>query len=277
MPKRRDQIVEEMLPDFFHRQAADAAWGHACSMIKARPGLRGFWPMSSVDYTAGNRAVDISGQGNHLGDAGAGANVEFSYDTNSPLAPIAIFNGGANDYLSRADGGAGNWADILGTEGYIRAAERGLVLEGWFWWSAIPGPAQYLMAKDDRGANRQYALFVQGANDVRFIVNPGLVNVTSSNFVVVGWNHVIGIYDQANLDLHVVLNGTLTSNVGGAPAALTDTTAPFVVGADSAGGNLFTGYASMCSLGASSVPLALAYRSYELSAPLFGLKPQVVG
>lgn len=218
------------------------------------PALRAAYPMSSVDYTAANRAIDTSGQGNHLGDAGGGANVEFSYDTTNPFAPIAIFNGGANDYLSRADGGAGNWADILGTEAYIRAAERGLTLGGWFWWSALPGAFQYLIAKDDVGANRQYLLYLLNTNAIRFQVWAGPIGVTSAAAINVGWNHCVGIYDQPSQTLYVVLNGVVTAGgAGTAPAALADTAAPFTIGASGAGTSRFTGYGSMCSLQACSM------------------------
>lgn len=244
------------------------AWSHACSTHRALPALRAFWSMGSVDYAAASRSADTSGNGYDLGDAGGGSNVEFSYDANNPYAPIAIFNGGANDYLSRADGGAGNWADILGTEAYIRATERGLTLGGWFWFSALPGAAEFLMAKDDVGANRQYYLVTTAANLVQFGVHPGPVVVNSAGTLNTGWNHCIGVYDQPSQIVYTVLNGTVTAGAAGAaPAALNDSGAAFTIGASGAGASRFTGYASLCFLLACSLREAAA--TFTATAALY--------
>lgn len=237
------------------------------------PVLRAFWPMSSVHVTPGTVAVDVSGQENHLGDAGQGGNVEFSYDTANVLAPIAIFNGGASDYLTLADAGAGDWADILGTEGYVRAAERGLTIGGWFWWSALPGAVEYLMAKDDGGANRQYRLIVTAGDLIQFEVWAGPVSVASGATINAGWNHAVGIYDQPSQTLFVVLNGVVTTGgVGAAPAVLADTAAAFTIGADGAGANPFTGYASGCSLNACSVATAKESAIRESTKAAYGVE-----
>jgi len=180
--------------------------------------------------------------------------VLFSYDTAHPLAPIAIFSGAANSLLLRSDFGVGNWADILGTEPYIRAAERGLTLGGWFWWSAKPGVLQYLIGKDDTGFGRSYRVIVTAANLIQFTVWPGPVSVTSAATINAGWNHCTGIYDQPSQTLYVELNGVITAGgAGAAPAALADQTSSFIIGADGAGGNRFAGYASMCFLCACSL------------------------
>ena len=232
--------------------------------------------MSAVDYQR-SECGDEGPFGYKLASAAALGGVEFSYDVNAPLVPIAIFSGAVNSWLVRPDGGVANWADIFGTEVQVRAAERGLTFGGWFWWSALPGAVHTLIAKDNFGPQRQYSLYTLAANTIQFTVSPGPVVVVSAATINVGWNHIVGVYDQPNQDLHVILNGAVTSNLGAAPAALNDSTANFAIGASSAGNLRFTGYASMCFLCASSVSLAQLYRLYELSAPLFGLKPQVVG
>lgn len=241
------------------------------SPYQALPVVRGFWPMSSVDHVTGTRAVDLSGQGNHLGDAGQGANVEFAYDQNNILAPIAIFNGGASDYLTLADAGAGDWADTLGTEAYVRAAERGMAIGGWFWVSALPSASIYLMAKDDNAAVRQYGLVLTVADQLRFFVFPGPVLVTTTETISAGWNHCVGLYDQSSLDLSVVLNGTVTTNAGAAPAALADTAVAFTIGANGAGGNRFTGYGSGCFLSAASVATAKISEIREATKAAYGV------
>jgi hypothetical protein len=232
--------------------------------------------MSSVDYQQ-PECTDISGHGYHLQAAAALGNVTYGYFIGArPLVPVARFQGAANQYLFRADGGAGNWADITGAEAQTGGMGlRGLSLEGWFYDAALSGVLEYLMAKDD-GANQQYRLVKGAGNALTFQVWPGPVSVTSAATLRVGWNHVAGIYDQPSQTLYVVLNDIVTPGVGGAaPVALADTAAPFTIGADGAGANRFTGYASMCSLEACSLSqggLATTVRSlFHQSRSMLGV------
>lgn len=261
--------VEGYSAQFQRRWEAGYHWRSMCSMLLGTPGLRAAWPMSVVDYQR-SECTDISGHGYDLQSAAALGNVTFGYDPNG-IAPMALFAGGANQYLSRVDGGAGNWADILGTEAHIIAAERGLSIGGWFWWPALPNVIQYLMAKDDAVAQRQYALLLINTNNVEFIVWPGAIVINSAATINTGWNHCFGIYDQASQDLHVVLNGVVTTNAGAAPAALADSTSPFTIGGDGAGGNRFTGYASDCALNAASIGRFII-ASYHYTKAAYGVK-----
>lgn len=107
-------------------------WRSMCSMLLGTPGLRAAWPMSVVDYQR-PECTDISGNGYDLQSANALGDVLFGHDPTPGIAPVAVFSGAANSYLTRADGGAGNWADITGAEAYIIAAQQGLTMGGWFW------------------------------------------------------------------------------------------------------------------------------------------------
>ena len=228
----------------------------AQSALLGIPALRAAWSMASVDYVR-PEATDISGHGNHLQSAAALGGVTFGYDNSATpriRAPIAVFGGGVNQYLLRADGGAGNWADITGTETQIIAAERGLAIGGWFWWPALPGAVEHLMGKVD-GVTPQYRLYLTAADTISWQVWPGPVAATSAATINVGWNHCFGIYDQPSQTLFAGLNGVVTAGgIGAAPAAIVDTALAFVIGADSIGGSRFTGSASMCFLSACSVP-----------------------
>lgn len=251
--RRDDALVEKLLPDFFGTQNPGAAWMHAVSVHLALPVLRALWTMAEVDYQR-PECRDIAGGGYHLQSANALGDVTFSYDLEYPLVPISVYGGGANQYLMRADGGVANWADIFGTEAQVRAAQRGLTLGGWFHWAALPGATQFLIAKNNGGAQQQYHLNVRPANTIRFAVFPGPVTVDSAATVRVGWNHIVGTYDQPSQTLVIMLNGVPTIGVvGAAPAALPDSTAAFVIGADSAGANRFTGKSSLCFLQACSM------------------------
>ena len=246
-------------------------WRSMCSMLLGSPALRAAWPMSSIDFQQ-PECTDISGHGNHL-QAAAVNTVLFGYDPTPGIAPVAEFGGAVNMYLFRADGGVNNWADIQGNEGYILGAQRGLTLGGWFWWAALPGAAQVLMAKDDLGANRQYYISITVGNLIQFAVHPGPVVVNSTATINSGWNHLVGIYDQPSQTIYIVLNGTDTpGGAGAAPAALNDTGAPFTIGADGAGGNRFTGRASDCILCAESLRQGFVRACYHYTQASYGVK-----
>lgn len=269
MPRERfnDQDKQQLSAWFQRRNEAQFAWKSISSAHLALPGTRATWTMGSVGYIQ-PECLDISGNGNHLQASAALGNVTFTYDG---LMPLASFAGAANQYLLRVDAGAGNWADILGTEAQIFASHRGLTLGGWFFWAALPGVQQYLMAKDDVGANRQYVLFLLNTDLIAFVVFLGGIAVTASAVIRVGWNHIVGKYDQASQTLFVYVNGVQTSGgVGAAPALLADTAAPFTVGADGAGGNRFTGNASHCFLSAVSIPAVNIGATYEQTRAGYG-------
>lgn len=269
---RNDEMVTLLTPDFDRRYEPNNAWRSAKSAHLALPVLRAYWPMSSVNYTAANRAIDVSGQGNHLSDAGGGTNVLFGFDPAPRLALCAQYLGGANQYLTRADGGAGNWADILGTEAYVPNAQRGLTLGGWFYWTALPGAVQFLMAKDDVGANRQYQLVILATNQIQLAVRPGPVTVQSAATISAGWNHCVGRYDQNSQTLVIYLNGAQTNGVAGAaPAALADSAAPFTIGADGAGTNRFTGYSDNNFLCACSINTSIITALFQQTRAMYGV------
>jgi len=225
--------------------------------------------MSVVDYVR-PECTDISGHGYDLQSPVALGNVLFGY-TPVGIEPSAFFSGGVAGYLVRA-AAVGNWASILGTEAYMAATLRGLTIGGWFWWTALPGAAQYLMAKDD-GANRSYFINLQAANTIQIGVWPGPVFHTTVATINVGWNHITGIYDQSSQTLFIELNGAITAGgAGAAPAALADSAAPFTIGADGAGGNRFAGYASDCFLAALSLRHGFVKAGFHYTKAAFGVK-----
>jgi hypothetical protein len=266
--RRNSELVGVLKADFQALFDAGYSWKTVINMHLALPGLRGFWPMSSVGHLAASRARDVSVNGHDLGDAGGV--VQFGSD--QTFIPIADFQGGANDYLTLADAGAGGWADVLGTEAYVKTADRGLTIGGWFYDGTLSGAVEHLIAKEDGGANLQYRLVKDAADLLQFRVWAGPVTVTSAAALNAGWNHCVGIYDNANQDLHVILNGVVASNAGAAPAALPDTGAAFTIGADGAGANLFTGYGSVCFICAAAIDTVVAQSLYWHAAALYGIR-----
>lgn len=264
--------TEDDSSQFQRRWEPSYHWRSMCSMLLGMPGLRAAWPMSVVGLVQ-PECTDISGHGYHLSTPAAIGTVVFGYGPTG-VTPMAYMWGLANCYLFRADAGALDWADIgtVAGEFQIRATQRGLSLGGWFWWQALPGAFQFLMGKDDGGANRQYSLRINAGNTVTFEVWPGPVNVTSAATINTDWNHVLGIYDRTTQDLYVVLNGVVATNAGGAPAALNDTGASFTIGADGAGANRFVGYTSDCFLSACSLNLGFAKAAYHYTKAAYGVK-----
>ena len=126
--------VDNLVAQYQKRWEGTYHWRSMCSMLLGNPGLRASWPMSVVDYQA-PECTDISGHGYDLRANGGLGTVDFGVDPNAGIAPVAYCAGGAGQWLERLDGGAGNWADITGNELYILAADRGLTIGGWVWWS----------------------------------------------------------------------------------------------------------------------------------------------
>jgi hypothetical protein len=90
----RAESVENLSTAFPRRAETSFAWGNAISYYLGLPGLRAFWPMSSVNET-GN-VYDLSGQGRTLTNNNAATFGVYG------LQSYATFNG-VNQYLSRAD------------------------------------------------------------------------------------------------------------------------------------------------------------------------------
>lgn len=245
--------------------------GLATARLLQLPGTRGIWPMSSVDYTAANRAVDISGQGNHL----TANNVPlFGYDG---LAPYVEFDG-INQYLSRPDGGAANWADVTGTEAYIAAGQGGLTLGGWFRLNALTGTAQELIGKiAGGGVLRSYNILVQNTTLLQFVVTSGAANSivngtagTTGTMDVGTWWFVAARYIPST-EIKIWLNDRSNINNVGIPASINDSTASFAIGATATPSLYMDGRASMCFLCAAQLSDTIILSLYEQTRSMFGV------
>lgn len=64
--KKNDKAIDAMRTQYVKLYAPTTSWGNIVSMNLGLPGLRGYWPMTSIDE---NEAVyDLSGQGRTLTD-----------------------------------------------------------------------------------------------------------------------------------------------------------------------------------------------------------------
>jgi len=205
-------------------------------ILQSLPFIRAAWTMGFIDYQ-NPQVCDATGMQYRLTNNNASL---FGFDSSAPYAEFD----GVNQYLSRADGGAGNWADILGTEGYIPVSQRGLTIGGWFRFDRLTN-AEFLAGKNDNTiANLSYQLIFRGdlANDpLRFTIGNGAaadsvdVNITPETG---RWYFVAGRYDPGTeIKIYAASGGAVQENTNavGIPAALNDSNSEFTIGAYSAG------------------------------------------
>lgn len=250
------------------------AWKSAVSAFQAIPGLIAFWPMSALRRDSNVDEVrDLAGGAYHL----TSNNIpKFGYEN---LVPYGWFNG-TTQYLSRADGGAADWADVLGTETKIIAAQRGLTIGGWFWIDASTAANQNLMAKTTGvGAARSYLMWYDDATTVpNFTICLGAGASTS----VVGtagttgtvdfntWYFWCGRFDPST-ELKIWLNENTNTNVVAIPASINDTGAPFTIGANGVPALYLDGRASLCFLSMNAVSDAIIFSLFQQTRAMFGV------
>ncbi len=261
-------LVRLLGVDLVTRNEPNYAWGQACASILALPALRAFWPLSSVDYTTADRARDIAGAGYHLTDNNT---VTFGYDQ---LAPYAALDG-INQYLSKADGGAANWADIIGTESYIVAAQRGLTLGGWFYFDNAAGANEHLLGKVNVtvGNQRSYRLIRLGTGFVRFEMSVDGTAITTAPIAGPGagvWCFFAGRFDPST-EVKVWYNDVTATNVAAIPATIFDSIAQFTIGARDGPSQFLDGRASLCWLCAAALSDSLITALFQQTRKLYNV------
>lgn len=264
--RRNSAMISTLSGEFQRRYEAAFAWKSACSAFLALPGLRGFWPTSSIN-NVGN-AYDLSGQGNTMSYNG---NPTYNF---AGLAPYIDLDG-TGDYLSRADGGAGAWADILGTETFVAVAARGLTLGGWF--QSHEDATNGLICKGQNvgdNATDQYLLTQEAGLEVRFKISSGAaaaqIQTVGDQFPLNAWHFVVGAFDPG-VAAHVYVDNVLTS-VGTAIGVLNDTNYEVDIGAYNNGGaGHLDGYASLCFLCTALLSPAIIGSLYHQTRAAFGV------
>ena len=256
--REKETVTRETLKKDQH------AFAHSYSMLANTAIVRGAWPMSQVAYTD-PQALDVTSNHNHLTNTAAST---FGY---TGLIPHVTFDG-VNQYLTKADGGAGNWSDVLGTEAYVDAADRGLTLGGWF-NPVNTGGVQGLMMKGTAGAaTSSYELFINPLTNVVFRVSTGAayISVTLAGLGSGVWSFIVGRYIPST-EIKVWINGDHAENVVAVPAALPDTAVQFSIGAVAAGVLPLGGMASHCFLCAGQLSDAFIGTLYQQGRAMFGV------
>lgn len=265
MQIRNSEMVDLLSADFQHRNEPNFAWKSACSAFLALPGLRGFWPMSSVNYQATDRAIDVGGQGNHLTANGSG-NINFGFDN---LAPYARFVSANSQYLNRADGGAANWSDITGTETYI--ITPGLTFIAWIYFAGAAAANEYVMAKRS-AASISYWMLRTAAGLLQFAVNDGISSFAVADGSLSGttWYFVAGRFVPAN-EIKIWINDDTYTSIASPVASIQDTAQNFTLGSRSDGAAYFNGRQSMVALCASALSDAIIGQLYHQTRTMYGV------
>lgn len=232
----------------------------ALAQFLALPGLRGFWPMSAVGVAG--QAIDMQGLGNHLTRNG---DPEFNYDN---LAPYCDYDG-TGDYHNITDAASANAFDILGNEGYIKPAIRGLTAGAWVKTStdAVEG----IICKDvTLVAQDAYALYFGPTPTFRVSDGAAYTTIAAPATAINQWHHIAGRY-VPSVSVDVYVDGIKTSNVGAIPAApINNSVHQFTLANFSAVGVLeLTGFLSMCFICAAALSDKIINSLYQKSRRVF--------
>ena len=272
--RRPDELIDILTADFQRRYEPNFAWKSAVSQFLAIPALVGFWPMSAARVdNAIDRARDMAGGAYHLVDNNG---VRFGFDD---LAPYAEFLG-TNEYLSRADGGIADWADITGVETYVVPKQGGLTGGGWFYLDTLAqGNHKGFIGKYNDAAvdQRSYLLLFNDTTDVpTFIVsrlgtNATITAIDGPVLSASTWYFIVGRFTPG-ADVEIFVNGTWYS-AGAGPASIFDSEADFNIGSYSNGMAIhcLDGRASLCFLSAAAVSNAIVGQLWQQSRAMYGM------
>lgn len=221
-------------------------------------GLRGYWPMSSIDENAD--PYDLGGQGRVLTNHGT---ILFQLYN---LLPYADLTPVKTQYFSRADEAG---LDITGS----------LTLGGWFWLNTLaPGVAAVgLIGKNnDAGNQRAYLLyFLDADNTLRFGMSSlgtsiTWVGVTSATVPVTNtWYHIVGRF-MPSTSVSIFVDGVRTDNLVGVPASIFNSNTDFEIGAYNAGAGLLDGRACQCFLCSDYLDDVIIRSLFEQTRANFG-------
>lgn len=182
------------------------------------PGLRGYWPMSTVDFL-GN-AKDHSAASSDLARSGSPT---FGYDGNS-----FIQCGVGNDFLQ----GSTSAQDVTGIEAWMDVAVRGLTWGCWVKVDTQPAVLDGLMGIWPGTPQNAYTMYFDSSNRVVCgITTDGITSVAATSPVqaVSQWMFVVGRFTPS-AEIAVFTNTTKTANTTSVPASIFNSTGIFEIG-----------------------------------------------
>jgi hypothetical protein len=269
---RPNELVDVLRPDFQHRNEPNFAWKSAVSATLGMPGLVAVWPMSVVRRdSATDRARDVGGGAYHLTDNNG---VQFGY-AGSSLIPVAEFPG-TNEYLSRVDGGAADWADITGTETHVRTVQRGLTIGGWFYLEDVTTDACLMGKWDGAGVDqRSYMLWLDGAtSNLQFFVSSAgtavsVASVTGAVAVINNWHYVVGSFDNTGNTIDIRVNSATAS--AAYANTIFDSDSSFTIGATDSPGSYLDALVTLCFLSQCAASSSQTLNHFQQTRVMFGV------
>jgi hypothetical protein len=263
--RRNDELVDLLTPDFQARDEPNFAWRCLSSAMLSWPVLYAAWPMSANRYTSASRVRDIASQLYSLQENG---DPTYGYDN---LAPVCYLDGTGDD-LTRADGGAGNWADIIGNESHVIAANRGLTVGGWFNFENAATQEGLITKATAVGAGVAYYIEKQANDTIRAAIsNNGVAIFTAdSAATTTGVWYCCFLRYVPSTSVQIFLNGVFTTTVAAIPATLNDSAADFHIGVFGGGTARYSGYVSACLLSASCASEATIQTFWHQTRTLYG-------
>lgn len=264
------ELIGLLESHFQPRYDSAFAWKSAVSAFLAIPGLVAFWPFSALRRDSNtDRVRDLSGGAYHLT---ANNTPAFGY-TN--LIPWGSFNG-TNHYLSRADGGAADWADVTGTETYIESTQRGMTLGGWFRVDSHDSDWEFLIGKSGNAAGTR-GYFLDNGNApnylARFVVSvDGTAEtiLTMEQLTAGAWEFVVVRFDPS-VALDGWVSGTTYTLGAAIPASIFDNAQDFTIAARAGPLHYCDMASSLCFLSACMVSDAIIFSLFEQTRAMFGV------
>ena len=254
----RDLETAEVAPDII-------------SSYLALPGLRGFWPMSSVGRVGAvvGQAVDLQGLGNHL------IRFEDPVFNHVGLAPYCDYSGAADCDHKITDAASGGAFDIIGDEVYIAGAVQGLTIGGWFYFDRLT-QEEDLIGKWGGFGNYSYLVRKLASDDVVFQVSDnGVAIIPSPTFAVAQstWHFVVGVFSPsgANNEVRIHRDGDIASNAAGIATLNLNDIEFEISGSDRGRQNILDGRASLCFVCAEAASRSIVGALYQQTRSVFGV------
>lgn len=224
---KNDNLIRQADSHFRRNRSPLYAWSTVVGAFSNLLALRGFWPMIPLGATAD--CTDFGNNNRTL--TGLGAFLEYNW---SALFNYVTMSNPGVEYLARPDEAE---FDILGNESYVWQDQNGLSMGGWFNYSQAPAAVETAMSKwNAAGAQTSYLLQRNAAGTMSFFINAAGNVVTSVELPLRNtWTFIACTYNYDNgvtPEIKVYINDTdIQSNAVGIPGPITNSTAPFQIGA----------------------------------------------
>lgn len=270
MPVQKHNYQNRELERTVFQQLHDPvfAYSRVSSVIRNMPGLLAGWIGNASYLQLGTRYLaSLGADQTRLTFVGT---PQLSTDT-SRLAPYVFLNG--TSYFNTTD----TQFDILGTETYVAATERGMSCGGWFRFSnAIGATNEIMMSNRGSGSTMSFSLHRAATTGLATftvsLTGAALFTVTGQELEEDTWYFVAARFDPgASISLWV--DGIKTENTTSIPASLYSGVGYFTIGAYSSStptnGEFMTGLFSAGYLCPMSISDAVVFTVYQTTKALF--------